>query len=87
MDRPLLREAISLCLQLLVVDSDALAREFEHDLDEASLIIFLSMVTKETAAVNGVLEKFLVANPDPGSKSAAAQARFKGRDFKTRGMI
>jgi len=88
LDRALLREAVSLCLQ-----TDALKADLGRDhLDEAKLVTYLSVVAKETAAVNGVLEKFFIAHP-PGieghmhDKPERSGGAGTGAGGKTKGMM
>jgi COP9 signalosome complex subunit 6 len=77
MDHDLLREAEAICNQLPALEPSTLQVDFNTQLADALLISLLAAITKETAAVSNVLDKFYLAYPTPGSTEKIEKSKSK----------
>jgi COP9 signalosome complex subunit 6 len=66
-DHELLREADAICNQLPALDPALIKFDFNHEMADALLVSLLASVTKETAAMGSILDKFFMAYPTPGA--------------------
>jgi COP9 signalosome complex subunit 6 len=77
MDHELLREADAVCNQLPALEPSLVQLDFTTQLSDALLISLLAAVTKETASIGGVLEKFFLAYPNPGAPERVEKSKSK----------
>ena len=65
-DHELLREADAICNQLPALNPALVTLDYNQEMADALLVSLLASITKETAAMGSVLDKFFTAYPTPG---------------------
>jgi len=84
-DHELLREAEALCNQLPALEPSILQIDFNAQMADAMVVSLLAALTKHTATVSGMLEKFFSANPTPGVRETSDKSKSKREGAQTKG--